>query len=390
MAGPGCSPNASRPSPRVIPRSLARPSSASTSSRSSASGASLDRFGYALHSTCPDPVRAALRPRPARDDGRPLGSQGSGLEGARARRPRHRLARYRDRAPADRTTGRPPPWACAGPRRAARHGPHRRDDQPRGGLCRRDGLRHPDRRRPLPLPARHRGPPRRPRAPHPRHASSGCGTLAETNGAAALASDAPSAGEANDDRAAAGRVRAAGDGLGPGAPGCSEAERPWPEDVPKLDEETAIALLPKRPARGHKGSFGKLLVSPARSTTPAPPCSFAAPPAGPASASSRSPSRRRSSRCSPRRSSRRRRWRCPKTTSRSSTRSPRWRGSLITTMTRLVVGPGLRPGSRDRRSRPDLSTRAGRSGRRSCWTRRPFARSPPWTAGGRASDEPRS
>ncbi|HEX7347546.1 MAG TPA: NAD(P)H-hydrate dehydratase [Candidatus Limnocylindrales bacterium] len=37
-------------------------------------------------------------------------------------------------------------------------------------------------------------------------------------------------------------------------------ERPWPEGVPKLDEETAVALLPKRPARGHKGSFGKLLV----------------------------------------------------------------------------------------------------------------------------------
>ena len=43
-----------------------------------------------------------------------------------------------------------------------------------------------------------------------------------------------------------------GDALG-GAPGSSEEERPWPEDVPKLDEETAIALLPKRPARGHKG-----------------------------------------------------------------------------------------------------------------------------------------
>ena len=37
-------------------------------------------------------------------------------------------------------------------------------------------------------------------------------------------------------------------------------ERPWPEGIPKLDEETAMALLPVRPARGHKGSFGKLLV----------------------------------------------------------------------------------------------------------------------------------
>ncbi len=37
-------------------------------------------------------------------------------------------------------------------------------------------------------------------------------------------------------------------------------ERPWPEGVPRLDEDAAVALLPERPARGHKGSFGKLLV----------------------------------------------------------------------------------------------------------------------------------
>ena len=49
------------------------------------------------------------------------------------------------------------------------------------------------------------------------------------------------------------------DGAGQGIPGPAD-ERPWPEGVPKLDEETAIALLPKRPERGHKGSFGKLLV----------------------------------------------------------------------------------------------------------------------------------
>lgn len=46
---------------------------------------------------------------------------------------------------------------------------------------------------------------------------------------------------------------------GPSA-GRSDDERPWPDGVPKLDEETAVALLPGRPARGHKGSFGKLLV----------------------------------------------------------------------------------------------------------------------------------
>jgi NAD(P)H-hydrate epimerase len=37
-------------------------------------------------------------------------------------------------------------------------------------------------------------------------------------------------------------------------------ERPWPDGVPRLDEDAALALLPERPARGHKGSFGKLLV----------------------------------------------------------------------------------------------------------------------------------
>jgi ADP-dependent NAD(P)H-hydrate dehydratase / NAD(P)H-hydrate epimerase len=51
------------------------------------------------------------------------------------------------------------------------------------------------------------------------------------------------------------RAGAAGSGaLGP------TDERPWPEGIPKLDEETAAALLPERPPRGHKGSFGKLLV----------------------------------------------------------------------------------------------------------------------------------
>jgi ADP-dependent NAD(P)H-hydrate dehydratase / NAD(P)H-hydrate epimerase len=47
----------------------------------------------------------------------------------------------------------------------------------------------------------------------------------------------------------------------PAAAGTGDPEeRPWPEGVPKLDEDAAISLLPKRPARGHKGSFGKLLV----------------------------------------------------------------------------------------------------------------------------------
>jgi ADP-dependent NAD(P)H-hydrate dehydratase / NAD(P)H-hydrate epimerase len=49
------------------------------------------------------------------------------------------------------------------------------------------------------------------------------------------------------------------DDTGPGR-GTTQDERPWPDGIPKLDEDTAISLLPKRPPRGHKGSFGKLLV----------------------------------------------------------------------------------------------------------------------------------
>ncbi|MEX2183824.1 MAG: NAD(P)H-hydrate dehydratase [Chloroflexota bacterium] len=39
-----------------------------------------------------------------------------------------------------------------------------------------------------------------------------------------------------------------------------ETERPWPAGAVRLDDELAASLLPSRPARGHKGSFGKLLV----------------------------------------------------------------------------------------------------------------------------------
>jgi hydroxyethylthiazole kinase-like uncharacterized protein yjeF len=39
-----------------------------------------------------------------------------------------------------------------------------------------------------------------------------------------------------------------------------EDGRPFPPGATKLDDEIAAALLPERPKRGHKGSFGKLLV----------------------------------------------------------------------------------------------------------------------------------
>lgn len=40
----------------------------------------------------------------------------------------------------------------------------------------------------------------------------------------------------------------------------SRDERPWPEGAAGLDDDAASTMLPERPARGHKGSFGKLLV----------------------------------------------------------------------------------------------------------------------------------
>jgi NAD(P)H-hydrate epimerase len=46
----------------------------------------------------------------------------------------------------------------------------------------------------------------------------------------------------------------------PSTGGGGDDERPWPDGVPRLDEEAAVALLPARPARGHKGTFGKVLV----------------------------------------------------------------------------------------------------------------------------------
>jgi hydroxyethylthiazole kinase-like uncharacterized protein yjeF len=43
-------------------------------------------------------------------------------------------------------------------------------------------------------------------------------------------------------------------------PGASPSAEPAPESIPTLDDRTASTLLPTRPPRGHKGTFGKLLV----------------------------------------------------------------------------------------------------------------------------------
>ena len=44
------------------------------------------------------------------------------------------------------------------------------------------------------------------------------------------------------------------------SPNSTSSAKPWPEGATRLDEDVAALLLPERSARGHKGSFGKLLV----------------------------------------------------------------------------------------------------------------------------------
>ena len=51
-----------------------------------------------------------------------------------------------------------------------------------------------------------------------------------------------------------GRREAAPEPVGP------NATPPFPEGATKLDDDIAAALIPERSPRGHKGSFGKLLV----------------------------------------------------------------------------------------------------------------------------------
>ena len=60
------------------------------------------------------------------------------------------------------------------------------------------------------------------------------------------------------ERRALGFSRRASDPAGSATGG--DDGRPWPADATRLDDEIVAGLLPARPVRGHKGSFGKLLV----------------------------------------------------------------------------------------------------------------------------------
>ena len=61
------------------------------------------------------------------------------------------------------------------------------------------------------------------------------------------------------DRSSLGFGRRASDTVGTPV-GTTPSGRPWPAGATRLDDDLAASLLPARPARGHKGSFGKLLV----------------------------------------------------------------------------------------------------------------------------------
>ena len=60
------------------------------------------------------------------------------------------------------------------------------------------------------------------------------------------------------DRSPVGFGRRATDAVG--TPPSTGDKRPWPDGATRLDDELAASLLPERPLRGHKGTFGKLLV----------------------------------------------------------------------------------------------------------------------------------
>ncbi len=254
------SPSRSRSSSRMAPDAVpardasggpvssrpGRPSSGSTSSRSSGSGrrssGSAARFSDRVLTAA---ERRYVRDRPG-DVRRPLGGQGGREQGPRARRPGDRLAGHRDRAAAHRPARRPPPRPGGGSGRAARDGRGSRSRSP---------------------------------------------TSRTTRSRSPSASGPPAAGTSSRSTSRSGSTSASGESW-PGSSGCAavvaEADRRLsrrrgpppkrdrsasgggdrrrrrgsrrPPEVELLDDRIAAALLPERPVRGHKGTFGKLLV----------------------------------------------------------------------------------------------------------------------------------
>ena len=131
---------------------------------------------------------------------------------------------------------------------------------PRIGLRGGDRVRGPDGRRALRLPARHRGAARRARAADPRPDRAPPARPRWPVAPRRSRSDAPAAG-----RRGAAACLSAARSASAGATRRRErpatpATVPFPAGATKLDDDIVAALIPERKARGHKGSFGKLLV----------------------------------------------------------------------------------------------------------------------------------
>ena len=251
LADPGC--------PRAACR-RARPSWASTSSRSSGSQAAIERFGERFANRGADPARAALRP-PAG----PRRSPGAG----RPRRPCPRCwawacagvgwKRHRGRAAA-RPASRRSASTAARPQRAEQLGMGRVavSITPRGGVRGRGRVRRADRGRAVRVPARHRRAARRPRAASSSPGSSGCATSTRR-----ARRSRPTIGEATrpsgmTDKRPVGFGRRDGD-----AAGERRARRPRSRARgrrPARRRHRRAARSPSATKRGHKGTFGKLLV----------------------------------------------------------------------------------------------------------------------------------
>ena len=227
--------------------------------------ATLERFGAALRRPRPDPGRAALRARPTGDDGRSLGGQGGrqqgpglGVRGIGWRD--IEVERLPTGQPAVRLHGRAAARAeQLGMGRIAVSITHESDY----AVAIAFGVRTAGGRYVFPPDIEERLDDRERRI---LARIERLRAAAEAGGAGALASDAPTApaGRGGDDgvpeRRPVGFGRRDAPAIDAGDPARRGPERPWPEGATRLDDDLSRALLPERPARGHKGTFGKLLV----------------------------------------------------------------------------------------------------------------------------------